>query len=193
MSAIVNPTSPQTCSDEVSRWPIALACLFPLAVVAIWASSFDLTFAAIPVVLVAWIASAVGATILALRSAGSRRWRRTFSLAFLPIVTIEAIATGDVVWPLAMETGERLHFLLMRRSYLDEVAKLPVSGEPRFAIWLRGGFGVGHGVVYDESDEILLREQTPAWKKRVANTEVGMCGAWGTRLEDHFYLVRTGC
>jgi hypothetical protein len=92
-----------------------------------------------------------------------------------------------------METGERLHFQAMRRSYLEDVSKLSSSGEPRFAMWRRGGFGIGHGVVYDESDEIVLPEPSSAWKKRVANTEVGMCGAGGTPLGNHFYLVRTGC
>jgi len=52
---------------------------------------------------------------------------------------------------------------------------------------------VGHAVVYDESDEIALPEQSSAWRKRVANTEVGMCGAWGSSLGNHFYLVMTGC
>jgi hypothetical protein len=86
-----------------------------------------------------------------------------------------------------METGERIHFHVMRRSYLQEVAKLPSTGEPRFLLWHWGGFGVGHGVVYDES------ERSSAWKKRVENSEVGSCGVWGTPLGDHFYLVRTGC
>jgi hypothetical protein len=92
-----------------------------------------------------------------------------------------------------METGERIHFHVMRRSYLEEVAKLPSTGEPRFVLWQWGGFGVGHGVVYDESDEIPLPERSSAWKKRVENTEAGACGVWGTPLGDHFYLVRTGC
>src|SRR5205823_6932000 len=56
-----------------------------------------------------------------------------------------------------------------------------------------GGFGVGHGVVYDESDEIALPEQSAAWKMRVASTEVGMFGAAMAPLGDHFYLVRRGC
>jgi hypothetical protein len=92
-----------------------------------------------------------------------------------------------------METGETLHFQALSHSYLEDVSKLPPSGEPRFAIWRRGGFGIGHAVVYDESDEIARPEQSPAWKKRVADTEVGMCGAWGTPLGNHFYLIRTGC
>jgi hypothetical protein len=92
-----------------------------------------------------------------------------------------------------MEIGERNRFQAMRRSYLEDVSRLPSSGEPRFAVWQWGGFGIRHAIVYDESDEIVLPEQSPAWKKRVANTEVGSRGAWGPPLGNHFYLVRTGC
>jgi hypothetical protein len=113
-------------------------------------------------------------------------------MSTLPLATLVAIVNFGVLWRFAAETGERIHFQLMRSSYRDEAEKLSSSG-PRFAIWRWGGFMVGHAVVYDESDEIALPEQSPAWKKRVADTDVGMCGAWGSPLGDHFYLVRTGC
>jgi hypothetical protein len=152
-----------------------------------------LALAGAPILFMVWSASGLLSLAMAILSARAHHWRRTLSLSVLPLVTLVMISNAGVVWSLTMETGERLHFLLMRRSYLAEVAKLPASGEPRFAIWLWGGFGVGHGVVYDESGEISLPEQSPAWKKRIANTEVGMCGIWGSSLGDHFYLVRTGC
>jgi hypothetical protein len=130
---------------------------------------------------------------MAIFSARAHIWREALSLSVLPLITLIAVANAGTVWSLAIEAGERLHFLAMRHSYLEDVSKLPSVGEPRFAVWLRGGFVIGHGVVYDESDEIVLPEQSPAWKKRVANTEVGLCGAWGVPLGNHFYLVRTGC
>ena len=114
-------------------------------------------------------------------------------MSVLPRATLVVLANAGTVWPLAMETGERLHFQAMRRSYLEDVSRLPSSGEPRFDIWQWGGFGIGHAFVYDESDEIVLPEQSSAWKKRVTNTEVGSCGVWGSPLGNHFYLVRTGC
>lgn len=123
----------------------------------------------------------------------ARYWWRAASMSLLPLATFVAIAQAGTIWPLAMEAGERIHFQAARRSYLEEVSKLPSSGEPRFAIWRWGGLGIGHAVVYDESDEIVLPEQSPAWKKRVANTEIALCGAWGSSLGNHFYLVRTGC
>ena len=114
-------------------------------------------------------------------------------MSVLPLATLAVVANAGVIWPFAMEIGERIHFQAVRRSYLEDVAKLPSSGEPRFALWQWGGFGIGRAVVYDESDEILLPEQSSAWKKRVTNTEVGSCGVWGSPLGGHFYLVRTGC
>ena len=114
-------------------------------------------------------------------------------MSVLPFMTIVVAAHADVLWPLAIETGERLHFQAMRLTYLEDVSNLASSGERRFAMWRWGGFGVGHAVVYDESDEIVLPQQSSAWTKRVADTEVGLCGAWGTPLGYHFYLVRTGC
>jgi hypothetical protein len=138
-----------------------------------------------------WACSALIALGIAIFSA--RDWWRAISMSVLPLATLVGIANAGTVWPLAMETGERIHFQAMRRTYLEDVSKLPSSGEPRFARWDWGGFVVGHAVVYDESDEIVLAEQSSAWRKRVADTVVGMCGAWGSPLGNHFYLVRTGC
>ena len=80
---------------------------------------------------------------------------------------------------------------MMRQSYLEDVSELP-TGEPRLKYWSWGGFSIGHGVVYDESDEIGQPERSPAWKSRVKDTEL-ICGVSGEPLGDHFYLVRVGC
>ena len=183
----------RTSNDRFAIWPTALACCFPLILVILWTGPFDLALFGVPVLFMTWACSALLAFGIAIISAGARDWRRVLSMSVLPLATLVIVANGSTVWALAMDTGERIHFQAMRRSYLEDVAKLPQSGEPRFTVWRWGGFGIGHAVVYDESDEIMLREQSSAWKKRVANTEVGMCGAWGSPLGDHFYLVRTGC
>ena len=43
-----------------------------------------------------------------------------------------------------------------------------------------GGFGVGHGVVYDDSDQVLLPSdrQSDEWKQRAKGSELD-CGVWG--------------
>jgi hypothetical protein len=179
--------------DRFTMWPTALACCFPLILIILWSGPFDLAFSGVPVLFMAWACSALLALGIAIFSASARDWWRAVSMSVLPLATLVAIANAGTIWPFAMETGERIHFQAMRRSYLEDVSKLPSSGEPRFAMWHWGGFGIGHAVVYDESDEIFLPEQSSAWKKRVADTEVGSCGAWGSSLGNHFYLVRTGC
>jgi hypothetical protein len=180
-------------ADHFTIWPTAWAFLFPVILIILWSGPFDLIFLGVPILLTAWACSALLALGIGIFSARARDWRRAISMLVLPLATLVVIANAGTVWPVAMETGERLHFQVMRRSYLDDVSNLPSSGEPRFAIWNWGGFVVSHAVVYDETDEIVLPDQSSAWKKRVANTEVGMCGAWGTPLGNHFYLVRTGC
>jgi hypothetical protein len=161
--------------------------------IVLWSGPFDLTFLGIPVLLTAWTCLALLALAKAIFSVCAREWRRAGSMSILPFMTLVAVTHANVLWPLATETGERLHFQAMRRTYLEDVSNLPSSSEPRFAMWRWGGFGVGHAVVYDESDEIVLPQKSSAWIKRVADTEVGLCGAWGTPLGNHFYLVRTGC
>ena len=95
---------------------------------------------------------------------------------------------------LAIEYGELIHFKLMRAEYEAQIRQLPTERGPRLAVFGWGGFVVGHGVVYDESDEIALpaAEQSAAWKARIAETEL-TCGAWGTPVGGHFYIVRIGC
>jgi hypothetical protein len=180
-------------TDRFTMWPTALACSFPLMLIILWSGPFDLAFLGVPVLLVMWACAALCASGVAIFSARARDWRRAISMSVLPLATFVAIVNNGTVWQLAVETGERIHFRAVRRGYLEDVSKLPSSGEPRFAIWDWGGFVTGHAVIYDESDEIVLAEQSSAWKKRVADTVVGKCGAWGSPLGDHFYIVRTGC
>lgn len=182
----------QASKDHFAIWPIALACNFPAALIGLWSGPFDVAFFGVPVLLFAWLCATLLALAMIVRSARARNWRRVISWSLLTLVTVVALANAELLWQFAIETGQRIHFQVMRSSYLQDVSRLR-SGEPRFAVWLWGGFGVGHGVVYDESDEIALPERSEAWKKRVSNSEVGACGVWGTSLGDHFYLVRTGC
>jgi hypothetical protein len=180
-------------NDRLSIWPTAMACCLPLVLIILWSGPFDLAVFGTAVLLMSWACSALLALAMAIFSARSHHWWRAVSMSVLPFVTLVVIVNAGSFWSFAMETGERIHFLAMRRSYLQDVSRLQSSSEPRFLLWRWGGFVVGHAVVYDESDEIMLPEQSSAWKKRVQNTEVGMCGAWGSPLGKHFYLVRTDC
>jgi hypothetical protein len=180
-------------ADRFKIWPVALACGFPLLLIALWSLPFIVPFVGAPILIGLWACAAVLALVMAVFAVKNHRWRQASSLLVLPLVSLVAMLNAGSVWSITIETGERIHFEVLRRSYLQELSMLPATGEPRFAMWRWGGFGVGHAVVYDESDEIMLSEQSSGWKVRVANNEVGMCGAWGTPMGDHFYLVRTGC
>lgn len=181
--------------DRFTIWPSVLACGFPAILIILWCLPFDLIFIGGPLLFGAWALSALVVLGMAIFSAKERNWRQAVSFLILPVVTTVVVSNFSAVSSLAMEGGERIHFQLMRSKYVEDIAKLQSSGDPRFALWDWGGFVIGHGVIYDESDEIMLAEKSPAWKKRVANTspEVVACGAWGTALGNHFYLVRIGC
>jgi hypothetical protein len=138
-------------------WPTVLACCFPLILILLWSGPFDLAFLGVPVLFVTWACWALLALGMTFFSASARNWWRAVSLLILPLATLVAILNAGTVWTLAMEAGERIHFQVVRRNYLEDVSKLPSSGEPRFAMWRWGGFGVGHAVVYDESDEWCCR------------------------------------
>jgi hypothetical protein len=193
MSLTESTISTAAPKDRFIIWPIALARGFPLLLGGLWAGPFVVAFFGAPILILLWIVSALFASSVGIFEAMHRRWRRALSASILPVVTLLAVLNYETVWLLAIEAGERIHFKLTRQSYLQEISKLPSSGEPRFKLWMWGGFVVGHALVYDESDELPNPEHSQAWKSRVAQTEVGACGAWGTPLGDHFYLVRTGC
>lgn len=130
------------CTDRFVLWPLALTCGFPVVLFILWSGPLIMMFL-LPFLFSAWIFSALLASGMAFFSARAHLWRRAFSLSVLPLVSLFGICNADTVWPLIIEAGENLHFQIMRRSYLEEVSKLPSAGEPRFALWVWGGFIIG--------------------------------------------------
>jgi hypothetical protein len=193
-SSVEEPAKSGSIRDGFTIWPLVLTVGFPVLLVLVWTGPFELAFVGAPIVLSMWAVAALLALFIAIVSASNRAWRPAISMLVLPLASLAAILNSSAFWSFAIDTGERIHFQLMRASYLSQVAKLPANGEPRFAIWNWGGFVIGHAVVYDESGEIVLpmEKQSPAWKKKIAGTELS-CGVWGTPVGDHFYIVRTGC
>ena len=171
----------------------ALACVFPLLLVLVWTGPFGLGFIGTPIILGVWFLAALVALCCAIGAAIYGAWREAGFFLILPLASLVAYLNAGAIWGFAIGTGETIHFHVMRPTYQREVAQLPQGSEPRFAVWHWGGFVIGHGVVYDESDEILLKEASEAWKNRVAGTEIGACGAGGISMGNHFYLVRIGC
>lgn len=89
-----------------------------------------------------------------------------------------------------------MRFAITRAYYSRQIAILPNSEKPRFAIFNWGGMlWSSRGVVYDESDEIALPigQQSATWRAN-PNLEELSCGKWhARRLSSHFYLVDFLC
>ncbi|SRR5260221_9327715 len=194
--ASANPRQdgPEAVRNSLLIWPLALAISGPIALVLLWSCPFDVVSLGAPLLLLIWGWAAIAAVIVAIYAARHRAWRRAASAVILPLVVIIALANLGTLWMFAIEYGELMHFKLMRANYEAQVRRLPTDKGPRLALFDWGGFVVGHGVVYDESDEIALpaNEQSAAWKARIAETELA-CGVWGAPVGDHFYIVRIGC
>jgi hypothetical protein len=104
--------------------------------------------------------------------------------------------------------AQRIRLEIGRRRYLDEIAKLAPTGEPRLKLFewgQSGGAGVNSLIdtlVYDESDEILLpaKARSAAWRDRAGKLCPGtpMCAVlWPLaeksaivrKIDGHFYLL----
>jgi hypothetical protein len=187
------PKEAANARDRFTIWPFALAWVFPILLALLWSGPMALTWG-VPVLLSIWALAALFSLCLATFLVTVRAWRRAASLLVLPLATVAAIVKANALWLFAIDTGEHIHFRVMRGDYLSQVAKLPADAGPRIAVFNWGGFVISHAVVYDESDQVLLpaEKQSPSWKKKIAGTELD-CGVWGDPMGDHFYIVRIGC
>ncbi len=189
---------PARCSRPVAAWKVAawsvlFATAFPAGLVAAWSGPFDLTLAATPFVILAWLASGLYAATVTVRLCIRRAWTRVIASAILPVSTVLAALWFGTVWNLAIAAGDDIHFQLMKASYVRTIAAMP--REPfRLVIFDWGGLGVSHAVVYDESDQIALapNERSAEWQRRASGTEL-KCGVSGSSAGAHFYIVRLGC
>ncbi len=130
---------------------------------------------------------------------GKQKVRWPFVLAFVSIVPLAVLIAAWQPFTfihLTNRLGDAVHFALMRASYLAKVEALPATGQPHFAVFHRGGMvWASNGVVYDESDEIVLPrgQQSDAAKRRLNRSELG-CGEYTVqRLGAHFYAADFSC
>ena len=126
------------------------------------------------------------------------------SVLAAPVAACALFAAADAVGV----NSQRIRFELGRRYYIDEIAKLANTGEPRFKTFdwgQTGGAGVTnifYTLVYDESDEVLLPQEkrSKAGQERARKRCPGtiMCSLLTmphegsvtvTGIEGHFYLV----
>ena len=158
----------------------------------------------VPLLLIPALVVLIGWTMALIRNAVLRRWRRVSSVLVAPI----AACALFVVAGAAGVNSERIRLEIGKRHYLDQIAKLAPTDEPRLKLFDWGGNG-GAGVtsyiytlVYDESDEVSLpaQERSSAWRDRAGKLCPGtpMCAIlWPLaakatavkKVEGHFYLL----
>lgn len=173
---------------------VAALLAFPAALALSWSSPFSLAFVGAPLLVIAWALTAFWFVADAFVAARAGDRRRALSLLLFPLLTAAAAANGGEIWGRTMQAGEYLHFRSIRNRLLEDIERLPDDGA-RLMLVNRGGLLISHGVIFDETDEILLPEtdRSRRWKEKAAKNEIG-CGVLGASpVGDHFYIVRLGC
>ena len=142
-----------------------------------------------------WALAALWAAWLAIRTLSRRAWRAAVSALVLPVAVIVAMAGPFPFVQSCEELGEFLLFRARRSEYLARVAALPDDGQPKLAVFSRGGMvWYSEAIVYDESDEIVLppEQRSASWTERASHMEF-VCGFWARPLGGHFYLAGFFC
>lgn len=178
---------------KIAAWSVLLMVAFPAGLVAAWSGPFDWTLAATPLLIIAWVAASIYAVVVTMRFFTRRAWGGAIASMILPASACVAALWFGTLWRLAITAGDDIHFQMAKASYERIIAATPRSPF-RLAIFDWGGLGVSHGVVYDESDQVLLppSKRAQEWRARAVGTPLE-CGVSGYAVEAHFYIVRVGC
>lgn len=186
-------------------WPVWVAIGLPLLLICLnstpIAPNFVFVVFGIPVLLGMWACLGIWALILSVRYMRHREWSRVVASAVLPLVILVAGVEFREFVHLCNYSGDVLHFIARRSSYLEEIHAIPPAGEPRLLVFNRGGMlWSSRGYVYDESDEVLREEplRSASWRLRADQTELS-CGYYAEPFPGHFsftqhwYIASFGC
>jgi hypothetical protein len=177
---------------------------FPAGLVilnAISIATFVFVMIGIPALLILWACSGVWALVASICHVRHRDWSQALISAVLPVVIICAATHFWGFVHFCNDAGDVVHFVAERPSYLRALRATQSNGDPRLAVFNRGGMiWASRGYVYDESDEIIRDEslQTSTWKSRARDTELG-CGYFAKpfpgdfSFTHHWYLASFGC
>ena len=165
---------------------------------------FNLYLLLVPLLVIPALAVLIGWTAALIRNVALRRWRRLISVLVAPVAASALFAAAGA----AGINPERIRLELGRPYYLDQIANLAQTDQPRLKLFdwgQTGGAGITtliYTLVYDEADEISrpVRERSAAWKDRAGKLCPGtpMCAIlWPPaersvavkKIEGHFYLV----
>jgi hypothetical protein len=165
---------------------------------------FNLYLALVPLLLLPALAIAIYWGVALIRNIVLRRWRRVASVLAAPVMAYVMFAGA---WAAGI-SSEWIRFEIGKSYYIDQVARLPDTGEPRFKTFDWGGTGgaavtnIMYTLIFDESDEIALAPEARSkeWRQRAGKMCPGtmMCSILNPpegfsvtvkRIEGHFYLV----
>lgn len=187
-------------SDRWVVWPLLVTLGVPTALVVRRATplgpDFWYVILGIPGLLLVWATVALYAMVRAIISVRRATWRTAASMAVLPAVVLALAPVPATVLRGCHLVGDLIHFEMMRSQYSAAVKAMPSTGQPKLAVFNWGGMlWASTGVVYDESDEVVLppAQQTPAWQLRAANTDLSCDGYITHSLGNHFYLASFRC
>jgi len=191
--------------DAILRWPFYWALglwLLPSLAFSIHGGVemlfiFSVVFPFIPIMIAMMTLWVTGNAVVSAWSAGRRRaWKRSLSALVLPLFMAASLMLPRAFLTIWDTTSDWIRFELEKPGYWAKINTLNPEDGPRLAVFLWGGWGgLGvRGIVYDESDEVLLddSQRSLEWKKRIEKTDLS-CGAVAFRMEGHFHKTYFGC
>ena len=188
--------------SRIVLWPAAVAVAVPGFHILVRASPFGPNFLYVmlgmPGLALAWVVGAIWGTVRLVAAARAGAWRAALAHLVLPVVVLAAASQPFATMRWLNSLGDRIHFEIMRPTYLAEVEAMRDTGEPKLALFNWGGMvWASYGVVYDASDEIALPrgQQSAAWRRRADHSELA-CDEYGYGFEpirEHFYFAGFGC
>lgn len=140
--------------------------------------------------------STIAALLMFTLSIKERKWGAAISYAVLPLTFLLVAAQPLALLRMGARAGDFVHFELRRAEYMAEIQAMPTSNEPRLKLFSWGGwYSASDGVVYDESDEVVLpvERQSEFWRKRAEHTDLSCKGYFAVPMGQHFYLVHYPC
>ena len=185
--------------SPLSSWlPVLIVLAGPLLLIgfsAWFGPEFLWVVFGVPFLLGLWALTSIWTVWFSVRSFRRRAWRGVVSGGVLPVAVLCAAISPFQFIRSCEQLGDLLSFQLLRASYRARVAALPNDGQPKPAVFTRGGW-IWHfeGIVYDETDEVMLpaAERSSAWTKRAGHSEL-TCNVRVRPLGDHFYLGYFDC
>jgi hypothetical protein len=118
-----------------------------------------------------------------------KAWRHAMFASILASTSVLELGIPWAPYSPLTYPGEVTHFLGMKKTYDAQIDSLP-SIAPRLIVFVVGGMpDVWDGIVYDETDEVVLSpgDRSPTWRARCGSTDLAYLYSV-RRLWSHYYI-----